>query len=217
MGVGICSDPMAVFYRIHNHLMTETTFYGEHFDTKISPSAKIADSASISVKDVLIGARSVIEAGVVIYGGTRIGDDVVLRSGVIVGGEGFETKIVGGKQIIIPHAGGVRLSNRVEILCNTHIAKSVYGGYTEVGEDTKIDAQVHIAHNVCVGKSCEIAAGAIIAGSSTIGDRVWIGPGVILSSEVSIGSGAYIALGSVVTKNVPAAWRVFGVPARRLP
>ena len=168
-------------------------------------------------QNVRIGARSVIEPGAIILEGSILDKEVVIRAGTVIGGEGFEPKVAGGRHFIVPHAGGVHLSGGVEVLCNSHIAKSVFGGHTDIGEQTKIDAMVHISHNVQVGDFCEIAAGAILAGSSTIGDRVWIGPGVIVSSEVLIGDGAFIALGSVVTKDVPNSWRVFGVPARRLP
>lgn len=214
LGVSTCPDPMAMFYRIHSYLLHQTTFYGEPFATEISPTARVARTAHVAEKNIRIGARSVVEAGAILYGGTLIGEDVVVRSGAVIGGEGFEPKSVEGRHVNVPHAGGVRVGNRVEILCNSHIAKSVFGGYTDVGEDTKIDAMVHIAHNVRIGVSCEIAAGAIVAGTSTIGNRVWIGPGAVVSSEVSIGDDAYIALGSVISMNVPAGAMVAGNPGR---
>ena len=214
VGVGVCPDPMRLFYRIHEHLLTRTSFYGSPFDTEISTTAKVDCAAHVSRTGVRIGARSVIEAGACVCGGTIIGEDVVVRSWAMIGGEGFEPKMIGETHMMVPHAGGVRLGNRVEVLCNSHIAKCVFGGYTEVGEDTKIDAMVHIAHNVTIGSACEIAAGAIVSGSSTIGNKVWIGPGVVISSEVSIGSGAFVALGSVVSMHVPAGAKVAGNPAR---
>jgi len=143
-----------------------------------------------------------------------IGEDVVVHSGAVIGGEGFEPKLVDGRHIIVPHAGGVQLGDRSEILCNSHVAKSVFGGYTHVGEDTKIDALVYIAHNVAIGSYCEIAAGAIVCGSVRISDKVWIGPGAVISSGVSIGLSAFIALGSVVCMDVPAGAMTAGNPAR---
>lgn len=214
LGVGTCPDPMAMFYRIHSYLLHQTTFYGEPFATEISPTARVARTAHVAEKNVRIGARSVVEAGAILYGGTLIGDDVVVRSGAVIGGEGFEPKTIGGRHFIVPHAGGVRVGNRVEILCNSHIAKCVFGGYTEVGEDTKIDVLVHISHNVEIGSFCEIAAGTIVSGSVSIGEKVWIGPGAVISSEVSIGSGAFVALGSVISMNVPAGAMVAGNPGR---
>jgi len=177
----------------------------------------VARTAHVAEKNVRIGARSVVEAGAVLYGGTLIGEDVVVRSGAVIGGEGFEPKMIGDRRIMVPHAGGVRLGSRVEILSNSHVAKSVFGDYTEVGADTKVDALVHIAHNVKIGAFCKIASGAVIAGSTSLGDHVWIGPGAIISSEVSIGPGVFVALGSVVIHDIQSGCRVFGVPARGMP
>lgn len=217
LGIGVCADPMFVFYRIHNHLRLNTDFYGISFDTVIDPTATVSERAFVSPRNVRIGARCVIEPSAIVLEGSVLDEEVVIRAGTIVGGEGFEPKLVGGHFINIRHAGGVHLAKGVEVLGNSHVAKDVFGGYTEVGADTKIDANVHIAHHVVIGQQCEIAAGVVIAGSTSIGDKVWIGPGAVISSEVTIGQGAFIALGAVVTKNIPSGWKVFGIPARRLP
>ena len=208
--VAVCDDPQAAFYGIHAYLVNETNFYWASFDSEVSPEAIISDRAYIAPKNVRIGRGAIIEPNVTILERSIIGEDVVVRAGAVIGGEGFEPKFVKGKHIIIPHAGGVLLGDRVEIQANCHIARCVFGGFTEVGEDTKLDALVHIAHNVRVGQRCEIAACAMFAGSCVIGDDVFIGPNASISSEVHIGSGAFITLGAVVTRDVPKGERVSG-------
>jgi UDP-3-O-[3-hydroxymyristoyl] glucosamine N-acyltransferase len=210
LAVAVCDDPKTIFYQIHSYLFNQTDFYWTDFDSDISPEAIVHERAYVAPKNVRIGKGTIIEPNVTILERSIIGEDVVIRSGAVIGGEGFEPKYVGGKHIIVPHAGGVLLHNRVEIQANTHVARSVFGGFTELGEDTKVDALVHIAHNVRIGCRCEIAACAMIGGSAIIGDDVFIGPNASISSEIRIGNGAFVTLGAVVTRDVPDGQRVSG-------
>jgi FkbH-like protein len=214
LGIAVCEDPKAAFYKIHYYLLKETNFYWEDFDSEISPKANIHERAYVSPLNVRIGSGCIVEPNAVILERSILSENVVIRSGAVIGGEGFEPKYVDGKHIIIPHAGGVLLRDDVEIQANTHVAQSVFGGFTEIGEGSKIDALVRISHNVIVGSNCEIAAGAVVAGSTVIGDRVWIGPNVTTSSDLRIGDDAFIGLGAIVTKNVDNNAVVLGVLAR---
>jgi UDP-3-O-[3-hydroxymyristoyl] glucosamine N-acyltransferase len=210
LGLVTADDPKLAFYEIHRHLLEHTEFYWKDFPSEISSEAVVHERAYVAARNVCIGAGTVIEANAVVQERVIIGANVVVRAGVVVGGEGFEPKNIGGRKVIVRHAGGVLLHDRVEVQSNSHLARAVFGTCTEVGKDTKIDALVHIAHNVCIGKACEIAAGAIVAGSVSIGDRVWIGPGAVISSEITIGNDASISLGAVVIQDVPEGQRVSG-------
>jgi UDP-3-O-[3-hydroxymyristoyl] glucosamine N-acyltransferase len=84
---------------------------------------------------------------------------------------------------------------------------------TIIGEGTKIDSHVKIAHNVQIGKSCLIVAGAVIGGSCTIGDNVFIGINASIKQRIKIGDNAIIGMGAVVIKDVPANATVKGNPA----
>jgi len=208
--VAVCNDPKTAFYQIHSYLFSQTDFYWTDFDSAISPEAFIHERAYVAPKNVRIGRGTIVEPNATILERAIIGEDVVIRAGAVLAGEGFEPKFVGGKHVIIPHAGGVLLHDRVEIQANSHIQRSVFGGFTEVGEDTKVDAFVHIGHHVRVGRRCEIAACAMLGGSTIIGDDVWIGPNATISTELRIGNGAFVTLGAVVTKDVPDGQRVSG-------
>lgn len=112
-----------------------------------------------------------------------------------------------------PHIGSVRIGHRVEIGSNTCIDRGAIGD-TIIGDDTKIDNLVHIAHNVRIGQRCIIVAGAVIGGSAIIEDDVFIGINASIKNKVRIGNGATIGMGAVVTKDVPAGETWVGNPAR---
>ena len=211
LAIAISDDPKTVFYQIHDYLARETDFYWKEFDSEISSDSVIHERAYVAPKNVRIGRRAIVEPNVTILERSIIGDDVIIRSGTVIGGTGMEPKYVGGKHVNIYHAGGVWISNSVEILSNSNIHCSVFGNFTRLGDDTKVDSLVHIAHNVTVGRRCEIAGGSIIAGSSTIGDDVWIGPNSTISSEIHIGSNSRVNLGSVVVKSVKPGQQVSGL------
>jgi len=201
--------PRKSFYDIHNYLVADG-FYLKLNETFVSPTAKINKTAYIAKENIHIGHNCVIEPNVTIFPNTWIGDNVVIRAGSIIGSEGFQFARINKEIIPINHAGGVWISDRVEIQSNCCVDKSVFGGYTTLGEDTKLDNLVHISHNVIIGKRCLIAACVMIAGSAKLGDDIWVGPAAIISSEVMIGNGASITIGAVVTKEVAPGQRVTG-------
>jgi UDP-3-O-[3-hydroxymyristoyl] glucosamine N-acyltransferase len=209
-GIALSNNPRKAFYELHNYLATEANFYWTEFETEISDQAEIHPLVFIAEKNVRIGRGALIEPGVIVLERSIIGEHIVLRAGCTIGSHGFEFKRIGAEILPIVHAGGVLLHSRVEIQNNSNVDRSVFGGFTEIGEDTKIDTLVHVAHNVRIGKRCLIAATTVIGGSTTIGDDVWIGPGATISSEIAIGDRASITLGSVVTKDVLPGQKVTG-------
>ena len=210
MGIAIAENPREIFYKFHNFLATETDFYWKGFPTEISNDAEIDSRAYVAEKNVRIGNAVVVEPGALILERSIIEDDAIIGAGTVIGSKGFEFTLIGKSMMKIHHGGGVLLRRRVEVQSNCCIDRSVFGGLTELGEDTKLDNLVHIAHNVIIGKRCRLAACAMIAGSVTIGDDVWVGPGTSVSSEVKIGDGANVTIGSVVTKDIEAGQRVTG-------
>jgi UDP-3-O-[3-hydroxymyristoyl] glucosamine N-acyltransferase len=90
------------------------------------------------------------------------------------------------------------------------VDRALFGGFTEIGDDTVVDNLVQVAHGVSIGRRCRIVACAAVGGSSIIGNDVWIGPNAIISSAIRIGDGARVSLGSVVIRDVPPGGRVSG-------
>ena len=71
----------------------------------------------------------------------------------------------------VPQIGRVMIGDDVEIGANTTVDRGALSD-TIIGEGTKIDNLVQIAHNVVIGRHCVIVAQSGIAGSALLGDFV---------------------------------------------
>lgn len=208
--VAVSSNPIESYYKIHNHLFYNTSHFGSKYDTNIGSGCMISENAVISTINVKIGKNCVIEDFVTIHGNTTIGNDVKIASGTHIGCSGFETKVIDGNRMIIPHAGGVLIGDNVEILSNCTVARGLGRQNTQIGHSTKIDTKVHVAHGTVIGKLVTIASGATLSGSATVGDNVWIGPNACISNGINIGENARVTIGSTVIKDVEKDGQVSG-------
>ena len=109
--------------------------------------------------------------------------------------------------------GRVIVQDNVEIGANSTVDRGAVRD-TVIGENTKIDNQVQIAHNVRIGRNCVIVSQVGIAGSATIEDNVAIGGQSGVNGHVTVGKGAQIAAVSTVAGDVPPGARWGGTPAR---
>ena len=164
--------------------------------TRIGDDTKIASCVSVG-DDVVIGSNTTINSNVSIYDAVQIGDNVTIESGTVIGSDGFGIYTDGGVHHRVPHIGKVIIENNVLIGANCCIDRGTLGD-TIVGESTKIDNLIQIAHNVVIGKNCLIAAQVGVAGSTEIKDRVSIGGQVGIIGHLTIGSGAKIGSKSAV-------------------
>jgi UDP-3-O-[3-hydroxymyristoyl] glucosamine N-acyltransferase len=213
---------------------------GVHSTAIVAPDAAIGDGVSIGAY-VTVGARSRIGARTVIlpnvsigadvsigangliYSGVRIGDRVSIGERVIIhfnaaiGNDGFSFlpatgRGTGAKPTRVHSLGDVAIGNDVEIGANTTIDRATLET-TRIGDGTKIDNLVQIAHNAQIGQSCLICGMVGVSGSVEIGDRVLLGGGVGIADHIKIGSDAMVAAGSGVGTNVAAGSKVSGYPA----
>ncbi len=166
-------------------------------------------------KDAQVGVKSVLYSGVVIRERCVVGDECIIHAGAVLGSDGFGYYEKDGRVIKIPQIGNVRLGNRVEIGANCTLDRATVGT-TEVGDDTKLDNLVHIAHNVRIGKCCYIAALAGISGSVTIGNHVAIMGQVGVSDHLSIADGTVILGQSGIPGDITKADIYIGTPIRQV-
>src|ERR1700691_150137 len=206
----------------------------------IHPTAIVASSARLGLnvfvgpyvvieEEVEIGAGSIVEAfcflgrgsaigekcrlhpRVTLYANARLGEDVEIHSGVVIGSDGFGE----GRHWKFPQIGTVEIGDNVEIGCNTTIDRGSLGA-TRIAADVKIDNLVQVGHNVSVGEHLILVSHTGISGSSSLG------VGVILGGQVGLGDHCVLEDGVIVGgqggvlpgKRVRRGQTVWGTPAR---
>lgn len=156
-------------------------------DTKIYPHA-------VLVQDVYIGARSIV------------------HSGAVLGADGFGFYWDGERHQKIPQVGGVRVGVDAEIGAMTAVDRAT-AGHTMIGNGTKIDNLVQIAHNVRVGEHLVIAAQGGIGGSAIVGDRTMMAGRAAISDHVTIGADSILLGRASATTDLPGGGMYLGYPA----
>ena len=163
--------------------------------------------------DCVIGEDSKLFPNAILYANSRIGKRVRIQAGAIVGSDGYGYVFDGEKHRKIAQIGGVVIGDDVELGANVTIDRGALGD-TTIGDGTKIDNLVQIAHNVVIGKHCIIISQTGIAGSTKIGDYTVIAGQVGIAGHLKIGSQVTIAAQSGVMRDIPDGQKVFGSPAQ---
>ncbi len=193
-------------------------------NVSIQPFAVIEDGAQIGYGTLIgahgyvghearIGADCQIAPRVTVGARSVLGARVIIHSGAVLGSDGFGFEFSDGRHVKIAQTGIVQIDDDVEIGANVTIDRARFGR-TWIGEGTKIDNMVHIAHNVVVGKHCLLIAQAAISGSSRLGNYVTIAGQVGIVGHIEIGDRAIVAAKSGISKNLAAGEVVWGSPAQ---
>ena len=183
----------------------------------VGPGAEIGSGTVVAPHAVIgpscrVGRDGYVGPGVTIQH-TLLGNRVVVHAGARIGQDGFG--YVPGRSGLdkVPQLGRVVIQDDVEIGANTTIDRGALSD-TVIGEGTKMDNLVQIAHNVRIGRMCVLAAHCGISGSVTIGDGAMLGGRAGVADHLTIGSRAQIAAASGVMTDVPAGERWGGLPAQ---
>jgi UDP-3-O-[3-hydroxymyristoyl] glucosamine N-acyltransferase len=202
-------NPEEVFYDIHTWNVEQG-----HYDTLksyVSESARVESSAFVA-PNVFIDEGAFIGHGTVVRENAYVGEGVTIRSNATIGEDGYEIKIIRGKRSIVSHAGGVWLSEGVEVGPNSCVNKALFGDIAYLGPYTKLANMVSVGHATTIGKASSVAARAGIAGK--LEDGVWLAPNVSIDPRVTVGSHCLVGTGSVVTRDLPPHALAYGTPAK---
>ncbi len=173
--------------------------------TRIAAGAVIGYRCAIG-RNCFIGPRAVITHAL-------IGNNVIIHAGVAIGQDGFGFAMGRDGHFKVRQIGRVIIQDWVEIGANSTVDRGALRD-TVIGEGTKIDNLVQIAHNVLIGRHCILVAQSGVAGSSILGDFAVLGGQSGIVGHITVGAGAQIAGNSGVTQSVPRGQRWAGTPAQ---
>lgn len=208
---------------------------GVHPTAVVHPTVQLGNQVAIGAgvfvdRDVRIGAGTVLHPGVYVGRGTILGQNcvlwpnVVIRDGctlgsrvvihpnAVIGADGLGFYLDEGRFHKVPHIGGVRIEDDVEIGAGTCIDRAKFGN-TVIGRGTKIDNLVQIGHNVRLGEHCVLAGQSGLSGSVRVGNHCVFGGRSGAVDNVTVGDHVRVALASAVTKDVPSGMTISGFPA----
>ncbi|HEV2541429.1 MAG TPA: UDP-3-O-(3-hydroxymyristoyl)glucosamine N-acyltransferase [Methylobacterium sp.] len=238
----VTRDPYRAYAGLLAHLYEEAMRPGSLFAASgispgahVHPQARLEDGVRVDPGAVVgpgaeIGSGTVLGPNAVIGPNVRVGRDcsigagatlthalvgnrVIVHPGARIGQDGFGFAMGAGGHLKVPQVGRVIIQDDVEIGANTTIDRGASRD-TVVGEGTKIDNLVQIAHNVVIGRHCVIVSGVGISGSTTLEDYVVLGGQVGVVGHLRIGMGSQIAGSSNVNRDVPPGSRWGGTPAK---
>jgi UDP-3-O-[3-hydroxymyristoyl] glucosamine N-acyltransferase len=207
---------------------------GRHPTAVIHPTAKVPASAEIGPYVVIeaqveIGERTRLKAQSYIGEAVILGEDCEIgpqsslqyciighrcqvHPGARIGNRGFGFTADAAGFIEIPQVGRVMIGNDVEIGANTTIDRGASGD-TIIGDGTRIDNLVQVAHNVQLGRQCILVAQSGIAGSTRLADNVSLAAQSGIAGHLTLDKGAKVAAKSGVMRDVRAGETVGGLPA----
>jgi UDP-3-O-[3-hydroxymyristoyl] glucosamine N-acyltransferase len=231
-------NPSLAFTKVVSfiHPRRQEHFKGVHKSAVIGNKVKLGKNVSIGAFVVIeegcsvgdntviypncyLGRNSSIGRDVLVYSNVSIredsvlGDRVIVHCGTVIGSDGFGFVTVDEVHHKIPQVGNVVVEDDCEIGANVTVDRARFDK-TVIGQGTKIDNQVHIAHNVKIGNNCLIVAQVGISGSTTIGNNVILAGQVGVVGHVTIGDNSVVMGGAAVMKSLPAGSIVWGFPAR---
>ena len=194
--------------------ISQNVFIAEH--VKIGANVTIMPGCVI-LPHVEIGENTILYPNVTVYPFSKIGNSCRIHAGTTIGSDGYGYTFHQGRHLKIWHTGGVTIHDDVEIGSNCSIDMGTFSP-TVIGEGTRIDNLVQIAHNVKLGKGCIVCGQGGIAGSAVLEDYVVMGGRAAIGPDSHIGMGTQVAGGAKVNEGAiwPAGSKLGGHPAKDL-
>jgi UDP-3-O-[3-hydroxymyristoyl] glucosamine N-acyltransferase len=172
----------------------------------VGPGAEIGDRTRLGPGTVIgpgvaIGRHCEIGAHVTITH-AYIGDRVTILPGARIGQPGFGFATTGADYLKVPQLGRVIVQDDVEIGANTAVDRGALSD-TVIGEGSKLDNLIMIAHNCRIGRNCVVAGQTGLAGSVVLED------GVVLAGQVGLGDHSRVGAGARMGARSGTGSRIF--------
>jgi UDP-3-O-[3-hydroxymyristoyl] glucosamine N-acyltransferase len=189
-------------------------YVGEN--SRIAEGCVIGNGCVIG-SNVSLGAGTTLHPNVTLYDAVRVGSRVILHAGCVIGADGFGFALAGDRYEKFPQVGTVEIGDDVEIGANSCVDRAALG-VTCIGDGTKFDNLVHVAHNCNIGRHVVVAAQTGFSGSVSVGDYAVIGGQVGIGENAKIAARAIVGgkSGVLTSQSIPAGEPVWGIPARPL-
>lgn len=192
--------------------IAQNVFIGENVTiaegSRVLPGCVIMPGCSL-------GKGTLLFPNVTLYPETKIGENVLIHAGSVIGSDGFGYNQVSGEHKKIYHIGNVVIEDDVEIGANCTIDRGTFGS-TIIGKGSKLDNMAHVAHNCIVGQNVIICGQSGLAGSVKVGDFSMLSGHVGVAPGVTVGEKCQIGGHSGVTGDVESGQIYSGYPARPL-
>jgi len=211
----LSSNPRLDFARALTCIKDRGGFNAAREGAVVHPTARVGAGVVLGC-GVTVGAWTIVGSNVVIGDRVSIGERCVIKSGAVIGedGFGFERDEL-GRPVRLVHLGSVVIGNDVEIGSLCTVCRGTIDD-TRIEDFAKIDDHVHVAHNVSVGRGAMVTACVELSGGVEIGEGVWVGPNSSVIQKVRIGAGAIVGIAANVIRDVPEGVTVAGNPAKFL-
>ena len=188
---------------------------GIHSTAIVSSDAKIGNNVSIGANvyigpNCVIGDNSCIQPNVSLVCNVKLGSNCNIFSGSVLGSDGFGYAPTKNGYVKIEQLGSLVIGDNVEIGAGCTIDRGALDD-TIIHDGVKLDNQIHIAHNVDLGKNSAIAACCAIAGSTVIGENFRMGGLSGVLGHLSITDNVSVGAHTLITKNISEGGEYIGI------
>jgi UDP-3-O-[3-hydroxymyristoyl] glucosamine N-acyltransferase len=170
-----------------------------HANATIYPNVRIGD-------DFTCHSQSVVREG------CSIGNRVTILDGAVIGADGFGFVEDRGGLVKIPQVGIAVLEDDVEIGAKSTVDRAMLGA-TILHRGVKLDDQVHVGHNCEIGEYTRLCAQVGIGGSTKIGKWCLFGGQAAAPDHLTIGDRVMVAARGALHRDAPDGSIMAGCPA----
>ena len=212
----IVDDPYAAYALLSSMFIAYTNPYdGMSVNFNVHKTSTLHESAIIGPNvyigpNCIVGAGSIIHASCSLMMNVEIGENSIVHPNSVLGSDGFGYATDSSGYLKIEQLGKLIIGNLVEIGAGCTIDRGAIDN-TEIHDGVKLDNQVHIAHNVILGKNSAIAASCAIAGSTVVGKNLQMGGLSGILGHLKICDDVLIGAHTLITKNINISGDYVGI------